>query len=77
MTDPEDKDDADTRSATILSTAQDIRPLEEDVDPASGHIAANDPLANAVGRDDLNEEQSRMIASLAQDVRPLENQPDD
>lgn len=77
MTDPKAKDDTDARSEAILSTAQDIRPLEEDVDPASGHIAANDPLADSVGCDDLNEEQSRMIASLAQDIRPLENQPDD
>lgn len=77
MTDPEAEDEADARSAAILSTAQDVRPLEYDVDPAAGHIAANDPLANAVGRDNLNEEQSRMIASLSQDMRPLENQPDD
>lgn len=73
MVDQESKDEADARSAAILSTTQDIRPLDDDVEPAAGHIAENDPLAKAVGKDDLDEEQSRLIATLAQDVRPLEN----
>ncbi|WP_394657705.1 hypothetical protein [uncultured Novosphingobium sp.] len=73
MVDQGSKDEAEARSAVILSTAQDIRPLDDDVEPAAGHIAENDPLANAVGKDDLDEEQSRLIATLAQDVRPLEN----
>jgi hypothetical protein len=79
MTDQKPQDDSktDDRSSAILSTAQDVRPLEEDVDPKSGHVSHNDPLADPKGREELTEEQSRLVASLAQDIRPLENNPDD